>query len=74
MNKDEINLKIKELNEKQTDISIEVDKLERQKSAIEAVEVIKVLPLFDYDFDVCGLKMFEKRAKTLIVLMSCIRN
>jgi hypothetical protein len=63
MKKDDIDKKIQELNDKQQDISIEMEKLERQKSIIEAADVVKALPLFDYEFCTNALQVYEKKGK-----------
>jgi hypothetical protein len=61
MNKDEINKKIKELDAQAQDIYIQIEKLKEQKAIDAAVDVIKSLPLFDYDYDNRSLKLMERK-------------
>lgn len=61
MTKDEINKKIQELQDKMGDIGIEIEKLGRQKSTLEADAVIKALPLFNYEFSVSSLQLYENK-------------
>lgn len=63
MNKEEINKLIEQLDKKSQDIHIEMEKLERQKSIIEAADVVKALPLFDYEFCTNALQVYEKKGK-----------
>jgi len=64
MNLEDINKKISELNNSSQDISVEIEKLERQKQVFEAQEVLKVLSLFDFDFDSSELKLEVKKPNT----------
>jgi hypothetical protein len=63
MKKDDIDKKILELNDKQRDISVEIEKLERLKSTIESASVLEALPLFDYDFCTNALQLYEKKGR-----------
>jgi len=51
MNIEDIDKKILELNDAYQDISVQIEKLGRQKQALEARELLTVLSLFDFDFD-----------------------
>lgn len=63
MKKDDIDKKIQELNDKQQDISIEIEKLDRLKSTLESASVLEALPLFDYDFCTNALQLYEKKGR-----------
>lgn len=63
MNLEEINKKLSELNDASQDIGVQIEKLQRLQQTIEAQEVIKVLQLFDFDFDTSDLTLRVKYRK-----------
>ena len=63
MNIEDIGKMLDELNNASQDISVQIEKLQRLQQTMEAEEVIKVLQLFDFDFDTSDLTLKVKDRK-----------